>query len=106
MNLIIKFFIRFWQNVRRRLYPIFRKRYLIESLNLRQGKCLKCGYCCGSENLFSPPCKHFKKKTKECKVYNSNEWLVMCNNPPYPFDEFDKNTDAKDKCGYYWWGKK
>ncbi|OGZ20007.1 MAG: hypothetical protein A2654_02210 [Candidatus Nealsonbacteria bacterium RIFCSPHIGHO2_01_FULL_43_31] len=86
--------------IRRRLYYIFKKKYIIDSLAKRKGKCNHCSCCeikfCGIENK----CEYFDKNSKKCLVYNTEKMPTLCR--IYPFDEKDKWDEFKDKCGFHW----
>ena len=63
---------------------------------VRKGKCLRCGFCCLSEN-----CEHFEwiekdgKKIANCKIFGKPERPEKCVNFP------QAPPLLNPKCGYY-----
>jgi len=91
---------KYLQIIRRRLFLIFRKKYILDSIKKRKGRCSNCSCC--EVTLFGRKwnCKYFDKKNKLCKVYRTNKMPFICN--VYPFDEKDKWNEFKNKCTFYW----
>lgn len=91
---------KYLQLLRRRFYLIFRKKYVEESLKKRKGKCKRCS-CCEPMLFYGRyNCRHYDKKQKGCKLYNTEKMPKTCY--PYPFDEKDKWDEFRDGCGFYW----
>lgn len=90
--------------LRRRYYVHFRRKYVLDSLKKRKGKCKRCTCC--EANIFCTKykCKHYDKKNKSCRLYNTPEMPKTCYY--YPFDEKDKWDEFRDNCGFYWGTKK
>ncbi len=91
---------KYWQMFRRRFYIMFRKKYILDSLAKRKGKCNRCTCCELWAFGKKYDCNHYGKKRKECFAYNA------CNMPAtcfyYPFDEKDKWDEFRSGCGFYW----
>ena len=88
-----------YRTLRRKFYVKFRKKYVLESLKKRKGKCRACG-CCATM-LF--PCEYYDKKTKLCRLWEEKGKEAipyLCK--LYPFDEKDKIIYSKINCGFYW----
>jgi len=64
--------------------------YLKKKLAKRNGKCRKCGQCCGN-------CRFLDKKTRLCKRYTKRPWTCY---KEFPLDKLDKKTWGVKNCGY------
>ncbi len=85
--------------LRRVFYYKFKRKYIIENLKKRKGKCKRCGCC--STKIFS--CKYFDTKSKECIIWKLEGYdSIPFHCQAYPFDEKDKTSFAKLNCGFYW----
>jgi len=81
--------------VRRFFMVRFRKKYVEEQLNKRQGHCLQCGQCCE----LSFKCLLLKKSDDglSCRIYMKGRPLSCT---LFPINEKDLG-DVGNKCGYY-----
>jgi len=91
---------KYYQCFRRRFYLLFKKKYVLDSVTKRKGKCNNCSCC--EVHIFGKKynCDYFDKKDKTCLIYNTDEMPRTCFY--YPFDEKDKWDEYKDRCGFYW----
>ena len=81
--------------LRKRYLFLFRKKYVIKSLNNRKGECKQCGTCCRTMIL----CPHLKEDS--CTIYQDGDLSKFCK--LYPLDKADQNLSGTvGKCGYYW----
>lgn len=76
---------------RREFIYFFYKDYYKNKLKKRNGKCKKCGKCCGD-------CFYLNEKTNLCKIYKKRP-AFLCHKD-FPLDNVDLWLwDIKD-CGY------
>ena len=81
-----------YRQVRRHCLWHFRKKYVLESMSKRKGKCKVCGCCEEIE------CKYSDGETSKCIIYDIRPLFCRL----YPIDEKDKSEYGKIHCGFYW----
>jgi Fe-S-cluster containining protein len=65
--------------------------YIKKKTEKREGKCRKCGKCCGN-------CRFLDKKTRLCKVYG-NRPRILCYRE-FPLSKTDQKVWEVENCGY------
>lgn len=78
---------------------IFRHEEFSNRLELRKGKCKKCGKCCvimkiGNIDIFCP-----FNRNKKCLIYKNRPYF-FCKLPPVTLEDYF--CHKKYNCGYYW----
>ena len=79
----------------RRIYYVFNKREIYNSLKKRGGDCLRCGRCCQA----SFKCQYLEYDENGlslCKVYDRKPGMCSL----YPYNENDFFFHLRDTCGY------
>jgi len=76
----------------------FRRRYALEKIRARKGKCKKCGACCYNFGMKCP----LLFKGKHCYVRKYCQWIFGDG----PLDEVQQVHQVKSskggQCGFYW----
>jgi hypothetical protein len=78
------------RKLRRSYFSVFRRSYVKENLERRQGDCNRCGACC--ELVYKCPfVARDKDELAYCRVYGTFQ-PASCRN--YPFDEVDSEVEV------------